>query len=259
MPPNLINATMKTAIIVGATSGIGREVAISLVLEGWNVGLAGRRIELLNKLRDQYGHERVHVAAIDVSSSEACGALDALLAETGAPDLFLHVAGIGNQNKELDVEKEISIIRTNCEGMVRMVDHFVNYVRNNRELYRDKPARVAVVTSIAGTRGMGTAPAYSASKSMQSTYLSALSQLVRMEDIPVRFTDIRPGFVDTEILNSSKKYPMLMTRKQAACHILKGLSKQKRVVIFDGRYRLLVALWRLVPLWLWERMVRVTN
>ena len=83
MPPNLINATMKTAIIVGATSGIGREVAITLVLEGWNVGLAGRRIDLLNKLRDQYGRERVHVAAIDVSSSEACGALDALFGQNG--------------------------------------------------------------------------------------------------------------------------------------------------------------------------------
>lgn len=250
---------MKTAIIVGATSGIGREVAIKLILEGWNVGLAGRREDRLNLIRDEYGHDKVHVAALDVTSPEAEGALDALIAETGAPDLFLHVAGIGNQNKALDVEKEISIIRTNCEGMVRMVDHFVNYVRNNRELYSDRYARVAVVTSLAGTRGMGTAPAYSSSKSMQSTYLTALSQLVRMEGIPVRFTDIRPGFVDTEILSSSKKYPMMMSVKEAADHILKGLAKQKRVLIFDGRYRLLAALWRLVPLWLWERMVRITN
>lgn len=250
----------KTAIIIGATSGIGREVALRLLESGWKVGVAGRRVERLEALRAQFGAEKVAVAQIDVTQPEAEAALDVLLAETGAPDLFFHASGIGFQNRQLDVETELAMIRTNCEGMVRMVDYFINYVKAAGEAYGpNHKAHIAVISSVAGTAGLGTAPAYSATKKMQSTYLSALAQLARMEHLPIRLTDIRPGFVATELLNPDKHYPMMISQEKAARCILRGLRHKKRILIFDWKFRLLVALWRLIPRPLWERITWASN
>ena len=248
------------AIIIGATSGIGREMAAILVRKGWTIGIAGRRAAELESIRDGFGADRVKIAALDITQPDAVTILDGLIASVGAPDLFFHVSGVGNQNRELDEETEIRAVKTNCEGMVRMVDHFINFVRSHPESYGKRhKAHVAVVTSIAGTAGLGSAPAYSATKKMQQTYLSALAQLSRMEDIPVQFTDIRPGFVKTPILNPDKKYPMMMTLEQAGRHIWRALEKRQRVCTFDWRFRLLVFFWKLIPRPLWERMRWVRN
>lgn len=250
---------MRKAIIIGATSGIGREVAVRLVKEGWQIGITGRRKEALAAFRDEYG-TAVHTAAMDVTTPEATDVLDRLIEEMGAPDLFFYVSGVGYQNRELDLDREIRTVRTNCEGMVRMVDHFVNFVRVHPEIYnKAHKAHVAVISSIAGTAGMGTAPAYSATKRMVQTYLSALVQLSRMEKIPVQFSDIRPGFVATDLLNPEKHYPMLLSKKKAADEVMKALRRKKRIHTFDWRFRLLVFGWKCIPRWLWERMTWVKN
>ena len=173
------------------------------------------------------------------------------------PRPFLHVAGIGYHNRQLDPDKELATVRTNCEGMVRIVTHFVAYVRKHDVYTQKHKAHLAVVSSSAGTKGLGAAPAYSASKRMESTYLQALTQLVRMEKIPMRITDIRPGFVATDLLDKERRYPMLLTRQAAAQHILKGIKRRKRIVTFDWKYRLLVAGWRLIPRPIWERLTWV--
>lgn len=246
-------------IIIGATSGIGREVAEQLAAQGVRLGLAGRRIELLRKLQECYGHERISIAQMDVTDPSATEALDNLLDEMGAPDVLLFASGVGKQNPELEEEREINTVNTNCGGMVRIVDHFINYVKRTTEYNKEHKAHIAVITSVAGTMGMGQAPAYSASKSMQSAYIVALAQHVRMQRIPATFTDIRPGFVATELLNPAKHYPMLMTKAEAAHHIIRGIERRKRIVIFDWRFRCIVALWRLIPRWLWERITIVKN
>ncbi len=251
---------MNTAIIIGATSGIGREIASLLVAEGWRVGIAGRRAKALEEFRSKYGDERVRVAQLDVIDENSTAALETLLAETGTPYLFLYVSGVGYQNRELALDKEIRTVRTNCEGMVRMVDYFIGYVRSHPGSYdKTRKAHIAVITSIAGTAGIGTAPAYSATKKMQQTYISALVQLSRMEKIPVRFTDIRPGFVATDILNPAKRYPMMLSKEKAAYCVMKALRRRKRVSVFDWRWSIVVFLWRLIPCSLWERMTFVKN
>ena len=247
------------AIIIGATSGIGREVAIHLSRHGVVLGLAGRRTEKLEALREELGAERVHITELDVTRESATDALDRLISAMGAPDLLLYASGIGKQNPELDIKIETDTVMTNAWGMVRLVDHFINYVKRE-PLYTTKhKAHIAVISSVAGTMGMGSAPAYSATKSMQSCYLTALAQHARMEHIPVTFSDIRPGFVATEILNPTKHYPMLMTSDKAARCILRGLRRRRRVIIFDWRFKLIVALWRLIPSCLWERLTIVRN
>jgi len=249
---------VKTAIIIGATSGIGREVASRLVKEGWKVGISGRRTRALEDFRSLYGADKVFISTMDVTRDDSIQALDSLLEQTGAPDLFLYSSGVGYQNPELNPEKEILMVRTNCEGMVRMLDHFIDYVKSHKDSYINK-AHIAVITSVAGVGALGIAPAYSATKKMQSTYLSALAQLSRMEHIPVRFTDIRPGFVATDILNPEKHYPILMTKEKAADLIMKALKRKKRVYTFDWRFRVVTFIWKLIPRCIWERLTWVKN
>ena len=249
---------MKTAVIIGATSGIGYEVATILLNEGWRVAVAGRRIELLERMRKRFG-ANVLPYQMDVTQPESVAVVDQIMADTAAPDLFLYVSGVGSQNRGLDEQVEINTVQTNSDGMVRIVSHLFNYVKRSKDYSAHRKAHLAVVTSVAGTDGLGLSPAYSATKKMQSTYITALAQLAAMENVPVSFTDIRPGFVATDILNPNKKYPMLMNKEEVARRIVKGLRHRRRVLIIDWRYRLLVAFWRLMPRCLWERMTWVHN
>lgn len=137
---------MRTAIVIGATSGIGRELALRLARAGWTVGVAGRREERLSSLAAQFPEGVIHTRVLDITTLEATAELDALLQKTGAPDLFLHVSGIGKQNPQIDEAVEMQIIETNCSGMVRMVSHFVNYVKRSPVYHEGHTAQIAVVT-----------------------------------------------------------------------------------------------------------------
>lgn len=247
------------AVIIGATSGIGREVARSLAQRGVVLGIAGRRAERLEELVAEFGSERIFTAVMDVREESATEALDTLIRKVGAPDLLLYASGIGKQNPKLNEEIECQTVLTNSLGMVRIVDHFLNYVKREPCYNAKHKAHIAVITSVAGTMGMGSAPAYSATKSMQSSYLVALAQHARMERIPAIFSDIRPGFVATEILNPEKRYPMLISVERAAEHILRGLRHRRRIITFDWRFKLLTLFWRLIPRCLWERITFVRN
>ena len=250
---------LRSVIIIGATSGIGRAVTERLVAEGARVGIAGRREDRLKEIQERLGTERVSYRVMDVTEASATVALDELIAEVGAPDALLYASGIGKQNPTLDADIELRTVETNCVGMVRLVDHFVNYVKRTPAYNKKHKAHIAVITSVAGTMGMGPAPAYSATKSMQSTYLVALAQHARMERIPLSVGDIRPGFVATDILNPEKRYPMLMSVERAARFVVRSLRRHQRITIFDWRYRLLVGFWRCIPRCVWERLTMIRN
>ena len=238
---------MKKAIIIGATSGIGLQVSRLFVGRGWSVGLAGRRHDLLQQIQ-QEAPEQIAIQALDVQQADAPQQLQQLIDLVGGMDLFLLCAGIGWQNPGLDTDIELQTARTNVEGFIRMTDTAYHYYKEKRQ-----QGHIAVISSIAGTKGLGAAPAYSATKRFQNTYLEALAQLAHMQHLPITFTDIRPGFVDTDLLKGGH-YPMLMHPQKVAMRIVKALERKKSVVTIDTRYRLLVFFWRLIPRWLWVRM-----
>lgn len=242
----MINKT-KRAVIMGATSGIGYEVARILLSEGWKLGLAGRREENLRKLQSEFPGQ-VCIKAIDVKDEDAGNALFSLIDELGGMDMYFHSSGIGHQNANLDADIELNTLETNGTGFTRMVGAAFRY-------FRDKgKGHIAVISSIAGTKGLGIAPAYSATKRFQNTYIDALEQLASMKKLDIRFTDIRPGFVATNLLNDGKKYPMLMKTDYTARLIVKALNSKKRIAVIDWKYRILVFFWRLIPRCVWKRM-----
>ena len=238
---------MKRIIITGATSGIGRETALQYISDGWTVGLTGRRGELLERLQ-MLAPERIHTKVMDVCREDAADRLLELIGEMGGMDVYLHSAGIGFQNPSLNSRTELDTVQTNVEGFTRLVTAAFDYFK-----HRGTGGHIAVISSIAGTKGLGAAPAYSATKRFQNTYIEALSQLSHMQRLGITFTDIRPGFVDTDLLQNGH-YPMLLRPADVARHIFRGVNARRRILVIDGRYRLLVAAWRLIPRWLWERM-----
>ena len=232
----------KRAIVIGASSGIGREVALLLMKEGWTVGVAARRVDRL---------EELHAAAveqIDVTQGEATERLQALIRRLGGMDLFFYASGIGKQNRELKADIELATLETNGLGFTRMIGEAYRYFAERGR------GHIAAITSIAGTKGLGPAPSYSATKAMQNVYLQALEQQANARGLKIRFTDIRPGFVDTALLDGDFHYPMMLKPERVAQEILYAINHHQHIRVIDWKYRLMTAFWRRIPRWLWRRI-----
>ena len=237
------------AIIIGATSGIGLEVAKALAAQGWLVGIAGRRQERLQQIQRKHLNI-VATEQIDVTKADAPARLLTLIGKTGGMDLYFHSSGIGYQNTELDMELELATVETNAVGMTRMVGAAFHYF----EAHPEQHGQIAVISSIAGTKGLGAAPAYSATKRYVNHYLECLTQLCHIRHLRhITIHDIRPGFVRTALISGSN-YPLQLDAAKVAQHIVRGLKRGRTIITIDWRYRLLVFFWRLIPRWLWVRL-----
>ena len=233
---------MKRAIVIGASSGIGREVAKLLISEGWTVGVAARREAMLQDLG------ATAIACIDVTAEDATQRLRQLIADLGGMDLFFYASGIGHQNRQLREDIELSTMQTNGLGFTRMIGEAYRYFASRQE----QDGHIAAITSIAGTKGLGPAPAYSATKAMQNVYLQALEQQAHQRGLRIRFTDIRPGFVDTALLAGDFHYPMMLRPENVAREIVCAIKAHDHIRVIDWRYRLLTAFWRRIPRCLWR-------
>lgn len=235
------------AVIVGASSGIGKEVAKLLLKDGWRLGVAARREEPLLELK-QTAPEQVEVMTLDVTLPNAGERLLQLIDNLGGMQLYFHASGVGWQNRNLEEEIELDTMQTNAAGFARMVGTAYRYFAEKGE------GHIAAITSIAGTKGLGPAPAYSATKALQSTYLEALEQQAHQRGLKIRFTDIRPGFVKTPLLGDAADYPMLMSVEKVARSIVRAIYKHKHVRVIDYRYRILVFFWKLIPRFIWRKV-----
>ena len=234
--------TAGRVVVIGASSGIGREVARLLIAEGWTVGVAARREERLLELKAAV------VERIDVTAEDAVERLRSLIYKIGGMDLFFYASGIGKQNRALTEDIELATMQTNGIGFTRMIGEAYRYFAARGE------GHIAAITSIAGTKGLGPAPSYSATKAMQNVYLQALEQQANARGLKIRFTDIRPGFVDTDLLTGDFHYPMMLRPERVAKEIVWAIRHKKHVRVIDWKYRLLTAAWRRVPKWIWRRI-----
>ena len=236
---------MKKIIIMGATSGIGHELAKIYIQKGWRVGIAGRRQDLLSSFKKEFP-EQVEFEVIDIRQEDAPQKLVSLIERLGGLDIYMHSSGIGYQNPNLVIETEINTAKTNVVGFTQLIDTVFHYFEGQTK------GHIAIISSIAGTKGLGVAPAYSATKRFQNTYIDALEQLSRIKKIKITFTDIKPGFVQTDLLKGGGGYPLLMQPQKVARIIDKALDRKKRRVIIDWRYKVIVFFWKLIPASLWK-------
>ncbi len=238
---------MKRVIIIGASSGMGQEVARLLLDEGCMLGVAARREDRLEALK-QLAPDRVEVQSIDVTADDAAVRLRSLIDRMGGMDLFFYASGIGKQNRTLTPDIELNTMNTNAMGFTRMIGEAYRYFAERGE------GHIAAITSIAGTKGLGPAPSYSATKALQNVYLQALEQQAIARGLNIRFTDIRPGFVDTDLLSGDFRYPMMLKPEKVARQIVRAIHHKCHIKVIDWRYAILTSLWRRIPRPLWRHL-----
>ena len=234
-------------VIAGASSGLGFETAKLFISAGWKVAVCARRVDRLKPLTE-LNPDNVTAYQLDICNDSSPTVLQQILQEGEKTDVYFHVAGIGSHNRDLDIDKEINTLNTNALGFVKCIDTAYNYFKSVGG------GHIAAITSIAGTKGLSAAPSYSATKRMQWTYLQCLAQLSHSSGAGIKITDIRPGFVKTDLLDKNKDYPLLLKPPYAAKIIYKAIIKKKRVKIIDWKYSVLVFFWKLIPDFVWERL-----
>ena len=158
------------AIVIGASSGIGRALARQLAVEGYALGIAARRTELLQELAAELPGETV-VQTMDASRpEEAVSDLKRLIHDLGGLDLLIYCSGTGYINRELDLSREMSTIEVNVSGFVALTNVAMKHFREQG------CGHLVGISSIAALRGGADAQAYGASKAFMSNYLEALRQ-----------------------------------------------------------------------------------
>lgn len=226
---------------------MGQQVAKLFLERGWRLGVAARREDRLMELK-QLAPDRVEVQSLDVTATDAAMRLRELIDRLGGMDLFFYASGIGKQNRTLTPDIELNTVSTNGIGFTRMIGEAYRYFAEQGK------GHIAVITSIAGTKGLGPAPSYSATKAFQQNYLQALEQQANARGLNIHFIDIRPGFVDTDLLKGDFRYPMMLRPENVARQIVHDIDAHRHVKVIDWRYALLTALWRRVPRFIWRKL-----
>jgi len=236
---------MKSAVIIGASSGIGRALAGALSHAGYQVGLVARRGNLLAELRQELpGHSVVKV--VDVSDVErAMSSVRELINELGDVELFVLSAGTGAENPGLAWEPEKCTIAVNVLGFAAMVNVAVAHLEKRRS------GHLVGISSLAALRGFGGAPAYFASKAFVSNYLEGVRHRFRKLRIPVFVTDVKPGLVDTRLAGGDF---WMASPETAARQIARAIRKRRSRVYVTKRWLLVAWLMRLAPDSVWGRL-----
>jgi short-subunit dehydrogenase len=231
---------MKKAIIIGASSGIGKELTKLFASHGYEVGIAARRIELLNNLASEIP-AKTYTAAIDVNNTEiARQSLDRLIGEMENVETIVICAGTGYLNPSLDWFREKETIDTNVTGFTAMAGTAMKYFisRNSGHL--------VVISSIAGIRGSHICPAYNASKAFVSNYLEGLRKKAAKEKLSITITDIQPGLVDTAMAKGEGLFWVASPQKTAK-QIFGAIQHKKRKAYVTRRWALVAWLLKIVP------------
>jgi short-subunit dehydrogenase len=235
------------AIIIGATSGIGRALAMVLSREKYIVGICGRRIPLLEELKKNLPSPS-YIKPLDLRETvQAMQKLEELITEMGGMDLIVISSGVGTINPDLQWSPEKETIDVNVTGFTAMVNvairHFIKTGRGH----------LVGISSIAALRGSGAAPAYNASKAFESNYLQGLRQKMTKQNLPITITDIQPGFVDTAMAKGDNKF-WVASPETAAEQIYHAIRKKKNHAYITRRWRLIAWLFKSLPDFIYNKL-----
>ncbi len=269
----------KKVIIIGATSGIGRGLAKVFYSEGYSVGITGRRVELLESLKDELVGEdgdsdlqntvRCFVQQMDLRDIKSSTAgLNDLIKVMGGMDLIILNSGVGFRHDTLNFQEEKETIDVNVTGFVALANLSFNYFieRDNDAAQLSNQSNggqpdaltcngghIVGISSIASLRGRDEAPAYNASKAFISTYMEGLRHKSVKYKRNIFITDIRPGFVQTAMASNPRAFWSAPVDK-ASRQIYKAIKKKKKSVYITKRWRLIAILLHILPDWIYNRI-----
>ena len=238
---------MKKAIVIGATSGIGKSLADVLLQKGYEVGVTGRREELFQSIKTQET-SRIFFKKMDVQDLSTLEPIcNELVRQMGRLDLLIISAGIGEENENLNFEVDSSVIKTNIQGFTCIADWSLRYFKEQGY------GHLVNISSIAGIRGNGIAPSYNATKAYQINYLEGLRINVKGYASRITITDVRPGFVATAKAKGEGLFWVASVQK-AAEQIFEAIKQKRKVVYITKRWRLIALLLKVIPFSILKRV-----
>lgn len=238
---------MDKAIIIGASSGIGRELANILSKEKYTLGLMARRNKLLLELQSDLA-TKSYVKNIDISKQDdARSKLTELIDEMNGVDLIIITSGIGNLNNELNWNKEKETIDVNVTAVTAMINISIKH------FIQKKHGQLVVISSIGCLRGDREAPAYNASKAYISNYIDGIRSKVKNNKENIIVTDIRPGLVDTAMAKGEGLF-WIQSPEKVAYQIYKKIKQQKKIAYVTKRWAVIALISRYMPDWIYHRL-----
>tara|TARA_R110000850_G_scaffold109659_1_gene222743 strand:+ start:12515 stop:13228 length:714 start_codon:yes stop_codon:yes gene_type:complete len=237
---------MKKAIIIGATSGMGKELCQILLANDYQLGIAAPEEDLLEVIKATDPHY-IHTTCYDAIEEENTPHLNKLAETLGGLDLLVFCAGIGNFNGSDGHKKENQANELNVLAFTEIAYWAYHFFEQQGH------GHLAAITSLAGLFGYRKAPAYHAAKAYQIHYLEALRQKAHRSGKPLYITDIRPGFVNTQMADEDEKF-LTLSRERAAREIYKSIKRKNTVTYLSTRWALIALAVKLLPRALRTRM-----
>jgi short-subunit dehydrogenase len=235
---------VKKIIIIGASSGIGKELALLYARAGCRLGITGRRKALLDELKQQFPAQ-IETEVFDVMGNDNSVHFESLVKRLGGFDLFIYNAGYGEISMDLDWQVDKATVLTNVNGFTEMTGYAYNYFVSQGY------GQIAAVSSIASIAGNRFAPAYSASKAFMSNYMEGLYLKAKKAKLRIYIHDIQPGFVKTAMAKGPGRFWEANPQK-AAKQIKEAIEKGKFRVYITRRWWLVAQIAMIIPGWLYR-------
>jgi len=237
----------KRAIVVGASSGIGAALVAELAQQGYTIAALARREEQLTAVCDAIPDTIPFVH--DVTDYDAIPDLfDKIVQELGGLDTIIYVAGVQPNIAvdEYDSQKDKAMIEVNLMGAIA----WLNLAATRFE--RAEQGHIAGISSIAGDRGRVSSPVYNTSKAGLNTYLEALRNRLSKKGVCV--TTIKPGFVDTVLLENAPKTFWVVSPEEAAAEMVEAIHKNRQIVYVPARWSMVGMVVRHIPSFIFRRL-----
>lgn len=239
--------TMKKAIIIGASSGIGYQLAVQLATRGYQLGLMARRQERLAELNDRLpGQHFIQVTDL-IDADMARTQLAALIEQMGDVELIVVNSGVGASEKILDWTIQSEMIDVNVRGFTAMSMDAMNY------FVQRGGGHLVGISSIAAHFSGGLSLTYNATKAFVSNYLNGMRSRASRSGLPITITTVEPGFIDTPMLQSK---PMgTASVEKAVTQIVRAILAKKSHVYITRRWVIVAGLFYILPNWLIRKFV----
>ena len=240
----------KVIWITGASSGIGRALAVRFAKEGWIVAASARRENLLQELNQE--NKNIHPFPLDVTNVEQCKTVFKNIIEK-FKDIEICVFGTGihdpKSEKKFNLEKIRKIMEVNYFGTMNSINSVYDYYNNKKD------GQISIISSVAGYRGLPAAGAYCASKSALTSFAESLNFEMKRKN--VRVSLISPGFIKTPMTDQNDfPMPMIKSPEFAAEQIYIGLVKKKVFEIhFPKAFTFFLKFLRILPSSIYLRFV----
>jgi short-subunit dehydrogenase len=238
-----MKAPARKVIITGASSGIGRALALEYAGRGAALGLIARRADLLTQLAASLP-VRSYTYAVDVTDARSLAmAAEDFVARVGSPDVVIANAGVSAGTLTGNPEDNAvfgEIMAINVIGMMLTFQPFVEAMKRQRE------GVLVGIASVAGIRGLPGAAAYSASKAAAISYLESLRVELRGSGVSV--VTICPGYVATSMTSKNPyRMPFLMDAEVAASKMARAIAARKRFYVLPWQMALVGWVLRRLP------------